>query len=77
MPALGVNSKSRLLPVHPRVKEIVAAWGGGGGIMDEGQDGGDRGESCSTEKGNMGLEEKAGRWVSQRGGVCRAQREKS
>lgn len=45
--------------------------------MDEGQDGGDRGESCSTEKGNMGLEEKAGRWVSQRGGVCRAQREKS
>lgn len=28
MPELGVNSKSHILPVHPRVTEIVAVWGG-------------------------------------------------
>lgn len=54
---LGVNSKSHILTVHPRVKEIVAAWGGE--IADEGQDG-DEGGNHSTEKGGTCLEEKAG-----------------
>jgi len=67
VPAIGVNSKSHVLPVHPRVKEIVGTWGGGGGITDEGQDSGDGGGSHSTEKGSTGPEEKAGRWVSQGG----------
>ena len=60
MPALDVNSKSNISPVHPRVKETVAAsWGGGGGITDEGQGSGDQGGSHSTEEVSTGLEEKA------------------
>lgn len=65
---LGVNSKSHILPAHPRVKEIVASWGGGGGTADQGKDGG----SHSMGQGSAGLEKRAGRWVSQRGGGCRA-----
>lgn len=53
---LGVNSKSHILPAHPRVKEIVATWGGGGGTADQGQDGG----SHSMGQGSAGLEKRAG-----------------